>query len=154
MSTIKIPLMSKGRIIFVLVDEDDFPAVSKHRLTINKYGYALFTNKGSTYSLARFIMGFPEGKEVDHINRDKLDNRRTNLRLATRRQNVINKDTERSGKYRGVTQRSENSWRASVSSHGTTYHSSRHKTEVEAAKAYNKLARLHHGDFALLNEIK
>lgn len=114
----------------------------------------------------------PPGFLVDHINGDKLDNRRSNLRLATRSDNEANKRKRRShkkkdgsiqtySKYKGVTKIQDGRkkcWRAIISTNtnnagktkqvnlGTFY------TEREAAEAYNKAALEMFGEFALLND--
>ncbi len=54
--------------------------------------YIVFTtDKGKTILLHRLIMNFPEGLQIDHINRKPLDNRRENLRLATKQFNAMNR---------------------------------------------------------------
>jgi hypothetical protein len=107
----------------------------------------------------------PRGGEwlVDHINGDKLDNRRSNLRLATRTENEANKLKRRthagkatSSRYKGVTKNNDKKrskpWRAHITNKddGLTYLGS-FATEVEAAKAYNKAALEMFGEFAKLN---
>lgn len=151
---VKIPLMSEDKIVYLLVDEEDFPKVSRFKWYL-MHGYARAENRRTTVSLARLVMGFPD-LEIDHINRDKLDNRKANLRLATRRQNNMNAVHTQPGKYRGVSQRSKNSWRAAISV-GThpakKYDAGGFGTPEEAALAYNELARKYHGEFAILNDV-
>ena len=80
---------------YALVDDADFEMVSKFKWSYDPKGYA-FTNFGKrphrrVLFLHRFIMGEPKDKECDHINNDKLDNRRENLRICTRFENSCNR---------------------------------------------------------------
>lgn len=90
---------------------------------------------------------------VDHSNRDSLDNRRGNLRVATRAQNAANKRGQgRSSQYRGVTL-NKRLWRAEVWCSRKRVFDQQFETEVEAALAYNAAAREHYGEFAYQNRI-
>jgi len=111
---------------------------------------------------------------VDHINGDKLDNRRSNLRLATRSDNEGNKrkrrshkkkdgSTETTSKYKGVTQIKDGRkkcWRAIISTNANNMGKTKqvnlgcYYSEREAAEAYNKAALTQFGEFALLNEFE
>lgn len=154
MKTINIPTMSKGKIVYIKVDDIDFPKVTKYRWTINSGGYAMARDAtGHMILLARYLMGFPVGKEIDHINRNKLDNRRTNLRLCNRKENVRNTVRGNPLKYRGVHKRSQNSYRTHISVDGKKILVGGFKTAEEAALEYNRLARKHHKEFAILNDI-
>ena len=71
-----------------LIDNADYPAVSQHRwyLTVTGYAETFRRSAGVTRSrttLHRFILGAVPGTVVDHVNGDKLDCRRSNLRLCT-----------------------------------------------------------------------
>lgn len=91
----------------------------------------------------------PHGYEIDHINRDKLDNRIENLRAATRSQNCVNVlDRGASNKtgYAGVFAKRDK-WQASISIDGNTKHLGTFKTPKEAHEAYRKAREQHHGDF-------
>ncbi|WP_412102526.1 HNH endonuclease [Paenibacillus alvei] len=95
---------------------------------------------------------------VDHINGDPLDNRRENLRVATRNENCRNRRRRKRYKYRfkGVTYDKDkvvNKWRARISYEGKRHCLGYFYTETEAAKAYNEAAIRLHGEFASLNVI-
>jgi hypothetical protein len=116
----------------------------------------------------------PRGFLIDHINGDKLDNRRSNLRLATRNENEANKGKRRghkkkdgtddnSSQYKGVSKMKDGRkkcWRAIIS---TNQNNNAGKTvqvnlgtyydEKDAAKAYNKAAVDMYGEFASLNDL-
>lgn len=68
------------------VSDEDYPMLSGFKWSLNGAGYAC-SGRGFIH---RIIMNAPKGIEVDHINGDRLDNRRENLRLCTRGQNVSN----------------------------------------------------------------
>lgn len=96
----RIPL-SRGK--FALVDDCDFDELSKHRWFFATAGYAWRTLKisecphsyGKLLYMHRSILNAQKGQEVDHINGDKLDNRRDNIRIASSRQNKLNKPKPR-----------------------------------------------------------
>lgn len=104
----------------------------------------------------REVLKAPKGKEVDHKNRNKLDNRKENLRLCSRAENAINTPQKKgSSRYRGVKwDHTRNKWYVSLKFNGTSYFVGRFKDEDEAALAYNKEAVKLHGEFARLNEVK
>ncbi len=95
----------------------------------------------------------PNGYLVDHINRDKTDNKITNLRLATPTQNQHNKPGY--GEFaKGVTWRDRRvkPWQAKIRVNGTRIHLGSFETEDDAAEAYKQAAIKHHGEFACLNK--
>lgn len=91
----------------------------------------------------------PEGHEIDHINRVKIDNRIENLRSATRSQNCVNvldRGTSNRTGYTGVYAH-KNKWQASISINWKTTYLGSFQTPKEAHEAYWKARDQHHGDF-------
>lgn len=91
---------------------------------------------------------------IDHKNHDGLNNTKSNIRECTIRQNNINKRSRKnsSSKYLGVSlYKRDNRWRADVRVNGKTIWIGYFDTEELAAKAYDKAALKHHGEFANLN---
>jgi HNH endonuclease len=90
----------------------------------------------------------------DHINGDRLDNRRENLRLVTKRQNNFNKKVRSDSLtgIKGIT-RCGNRWQALISSDGVKRYLGSFPTPYDAAVAYNQAALLYHGDYARLNDL-
>jgi hypothetical protein len=105
--------------------------------------------------LHRAIMRAPKRKFVDHRNNDGLDNRRANLRLATRSQNMMNRaktKSKTSSKYLGVSfDKGCNRWRAAIRVHYKQRHLGSFKNEVDAARVYDSAAKKYHKEFARLN---
>jgi hypothetical protein len=108
--------------------------------------------KVGVISMGREILQPEDGFEVDHINGDPFDNRRSNLRLCTHAQNVANrrKFTGCSSGFKGVI-RHGNRWRSVIHCNGIRKDIGSFATQEEAARAYDKFARQMHGEFALLN---
>ena len=102
----------------------------------------------------REIKVVPKGKIIDHINDNGLDNRKSNLRFCTNRQNLsrrrIPKDTIKSSHYRGV-DRNKNKWRARVWYHKSKLYIGCFDNEFTAALAYDLWAFYLKGQFARLN---
>lgn len=116
--------------------------------------------KSKTKLLHRLIMEAPPHLEVDHINGDRRDNRRSNLRLCNRQGNACNRGANKTGRvyehsFKGISRSSNKKlnkrWRARVGIGGKAYYSKYFFTSEEAAHAYDKLAKKHHGEFARLN---
>jgi len=99
----------------------------------------------------------PYGMRIDHINRDKLDNRIENLRLATAAQNSHNsRQAGGSSKYKGVYKAGwdENKWFAKMTFGGKQMYFGTYSTEEDAARAINKAYLEYHGEYANLNEFE
>jgi hypothetical protein len=151
--------LSKGEI--AIVDDVDFERVSSYAWFYHPAGYALRTYREDgvtkTERMHRFILDAPKGYDVDHINGNGLDNRRSNIRLATRSQNNYNKGLQlnNTSGYKGVYWvPKKKRWRVVIHVNKKRINIGTFKEKVEAAKAYNKAALMYHGEFAKLNEIK
>ena len=103
--------------------------------------------------LHRFLLDAPQHLGVDHVNGDTLDNRRSNLRLATQSQNLANRRVRRNASgFRGV-YRHGSRWQAQIKQNGKQKHLGMFAKKLDAAKAYNRAARTAFGSFATLNDI-
>lgn len=110
--------------------------------------------KNSIIFMHRKIINAPKGLQVDHINHNKLDNRKSNLRLCSNQENSRNMrgKKKRSGQFKGVSWDSENSkWRARIRTADGNKNIGRYLCEIAAARAYDDAARLYFGEFAYLN---
>lgn len=150
-----------------LMDCEDLPIYEKSCWKINKCGagYVMSGKKnnknndfhGEYYLLHRAVMKANKGQSVDHINRDKLDNRKSNLRICSHRENMRNskKRSFTSSKYKGVCFRKnrKSPFFAYLDKDKKRKCLGYFKTEAEAALAYNKEAKKSFGEFARLNEV-
>lgn len=130
----------------------------KLAFTAKNQGYHRGKIDGVHYSAHRVIWKMATGEEpasIDHINGDRADNRLSNLRACTHAENCRNyaKKPVGSSKYRGVCWvKRDNSFAASISiGNGKKLSLGHHQEEINAARAYDKAAREHHGRFAVLN---
>lgn len=154
-----IPL-TRGHV--ALVDDEDFEALSQFKWGARRKDhlvYAVRKVRAGPYRqrdvlMHREILAAPRGTDVDHINGNGCDNRRANLRAATREQNARNSRarTDGTSRFRGVSwYRPLERWRAALRGGGKTIHVGYFHNEEEAARAYDDAARQHHGAFASLN---
>lgn len=105
----------------------------------------------------RRIMKAKKGEYVDHINHNPRDNRKSNLRLCTNSENNMNRYLQSNSKtgYKGVSWSIVgNCWRAYIKVRGQQLHLGYFDTKEQAALAYNEAALVHHGAFAILNEVR
>lgn len=152
----EIPL-TQGKV--AIVDDEDYSMLSQYRWFLHTTGCAIrhFGHGRKDRRMIRMhreIMNAPKELQVDHINGDKLDNRRSNLRLATNSQNQMNcrKRYGNDSKYKGVCWHWQNSkWRANIKIDGKQTHLGLFLNEIDAAKAYDDAARKYFGEFAKTN---
>lgn len=112
-----------------------YPVLKKGSRT--KYLVRNGVRKTRTHSFHAHIMSAPEGMEIDHINQNGLDNRRSNLRIVTHRQNMMNrpKNISATSKYWGVYwQKEKNKWAAQAELNGSRRTICVHKDEDAAAR--------------------
>ncbi len=126
--------------------------------TITVHGYRIITLAGVKYRAARLAFLYMTGawpeKEVDHINRCKLDDRWDNLRDVSRSENQLNRDVQinNSSGVRGVHWDTRSGkWAAQVKKDNAVYFIGYFDTLEEASVARDLAATELHGDFAVLN---
>jgi hypothetical protein len=142
----------------LIIDDADYEYVSKHVWRVSK-GRAIrreyFGGKCKAIYLHRDLLNPPENLVVDHINGNALDNRRENLRICTHSQNSRNKRKPVNGnksRFKGVMPQ-KGKYTVIIKREGKAYCGGTYETEIEAAIAYNNLAKELFGEFARLNEI-
>jgi hypothetical protein len=152
----QIPLRRRGQgiVAYSLVDPEDFERFGDMRWHFQSDGYACHSLAlGRTVFLHRAVMDMSsmnDGSQVDHINGDRIDNRRANLRVVTNAQNGQNVRSHADAKstYRGVSwDVSRGMWRARVFHGRVELFQARFATEIEAAYAAEAY-RLAHLPFA------
>jgi hypothetical protein len=137
-----IVLTDKHKVPFQ-IDAEDYETVSKYSWYLDTDGYAITRRgKGRTQRnlpLHTFLMRYvPPGFQVDHGNRDKLDNRRENLRIVTLRDNVRNcgPSASNTSGTRGVSlQTKANRWLVTIRVPGERIYLGFFKTLQEATEA-------------------
>jgi hypothetical protein len=143
----------------VTIVDDDLEWDDRYQLAAVKRlytHYAIFrpwdplTKTGHTAYLHRFIMSAPQGTTVDHVNGDGLDNRKANLRFATRSQQLANTriHSHCTSGYRGVCwDKTRGLWIAKVGYRGKQINVGRYPTPEEAFAARDTVARKLFGEF-------
>ena len=147
---------------YAKVSDCDYEEVSKHNWTWHNGGYVCAKINKKMTLLHRFVMARKFGccgfRFVDHINHDKTDNTRENLRIADDVTNARNRQKcpGKTCKYKGVVRRTlksgEYRYIARVFDSGRAYYCGSYKTQEEAAMAYNVKALEVFGAFACINE--
>lgn len=147
---ISLLLLSRGKV--ATIDAEDFDRLGRVKWSAKVSGkntYAVRSVGGRRAPkrlwLHREVLSAPEGVEVDHINGDGLDNRKSNLRLATRAQNMRGRRAKPSGKasqFRGVSWFKRDSvWVAQIMVGNKNYYLGRFRCEESAARAYDTKAK-------------
>lgn len=144
----------------VTVDADDAHLLDAYAWQLTQGNHVVAHNRGGAYTrqknvlLHRLIANPPAGMEVDHRDRNPLNNTRANLRVCTRQQNQVN-TAKRPGclsRYKGVyLVRSTGRWAAKVTDSGKLRHLGTYDTDTEAARVVDdEMSRLY-GEFPYLN---
>jgi hypothetical protein len=142
-----------------LVDDADYEYLSQWKWQYNGYAMRLTSRSlpinRTTVLMHRVIMDAPHGMEVDHINGNKLDNRRSNLRICTSTENKHNRGVYRNSTTgsKGVTfNKREKKFKVSIRiGNGKRLHLGYFTNLGEATRAYDEAAKKYHGEFARLN---
>lgn len=153
---IRIPVTGSPRP--ALIDRWNFTLVSPFSWSLDAHGYAHAYcgrrhGRSDYITMHRLILGFPVGT-VDHEDRDPLNNRERNLRLATKGEQMFNMGlpvTNTSG-FKGITHRG-NRWLAYISFQNRKRYVGSYRTPEEAAEAYDEAALRLFGDFACTNQM-
>jgi hypothetical protein len=160
----------------IIVDDEDYNKVME--FATNGYEARLFTNSNNRYAVTRktingqrkqffvhrLIMNVLHDSKIhiDHINRNPLDNRKSNLRIVTRRENMKNRTSSKNSysKHLGVSycnsKRGSNKYRVGIKDfllHKNNIFLGYYSDEDSAAYAYNIAAKIIHKEFANLNDV-
>ena len=147
---IKIPTNQTGK--YLLMD-NDFRHADDRLWSIDSIGYAA----SHRIRAHQYVMGKKHGYVIDHINGDKLDNRRKNLRFCSKRENAVNTKVRRKSRsgYKGVwmVKRANGipKYTAYVGGANDRKYIGTFDDLIEAAKQYDKHAKILYGEFAYLN---
>lgn len=156
----KMVPLSQGK--YALVDIDDYDLVMAIKWFAHRVGNRWYADgnlkdngKWRTVRMHRLIMPPPQGFEIDHMDRNGLNNQRYNLRICTRRQNCINRrGWGKTSKYKGVYVKSNKFIAVARQDSGDRVYLGSFDDEQQAALAYNQFAQANYGQFASLNQIE
>lgn len=147
--------LSQGK--FALVDNRDFNWLNQWRWHYLSVGYAarrVYPGRKYIY-MHRLIMGESDhDREIDHINRNGLDNRRSNLRVVNRSFNMANtglRSTNTSGAKGVYWDKSRDKWTAEITVNYKKKYLGRFNDKNDAALAYDVAAKRYFGQSAFLN---
>lgn len=124
----------------------DYLWIKSRKWYLDKDGYAFCRGekRGTTLKMHRIVLEAKKGQEVDHINRDKLDNRRTNLRIVSHHENTLNRE-----RGLGISfDQDRNKWRARLKFKNKEVHLGRFDTRENAIAARKEGAVKYFGQYA------
>lgn len=137
-----------------IVDESDYGWLTKYSWCAFESHSGVRAVRGTklqTIYMSREVIGATQGQLVDHINLNTLDNTRTNLRITTTSQSMMNRRGWAVGsEYKGVT-KWKGLWRARIDKNHKQFFLGYFNTPEEAALVYDGAAIQLHGEFARLN---
>ena len=143
-------------VTYTEIDDEDFDRVNKYRWRLHSAGYAQSSGKinGKYVYLHRFLLSIEDkNQQIDHIDRNKLNNKKSNLRLCSPSQNSANIGlfSINTTGYKGVVQSKYGSYAANIRHSGNRVHIGTYRNIIHAAQAYDKYALIYFNDFAVLN---
>ncbi len=147
----------------ILIDDNDYFLLSLYKWCLskrgrsNEYFYATTTNR-PRLMMHHILMGKEKGMVVDHIDGNGLNNQRNNLRICKQHGNILNSSirSDNTTGFKGVFRLkhcTNEVYHAYININGKRIPLGCHYNKIDAAKAYNEAALIHHGEFAKLNPI-
>ena len=153
--------LTQGQV--AIVDDEDFAILSLHKWYAHRDGYTFYALRKSpmikgvrhTIRMHRVILNAPTEQQVDHRDRNGLNNQRSNLRLCTNAQNRHNcGNFPHSSRFKGVSWKvSKQRWYVGLRHEDKHIYIGAYKDERTAARAYNQKAKELFGEFARLNKV-
>lgn len=146
--------LTQGKV--AVIDDADYEIIKKYSWNCGKAGYVVTEKNGKSIYMHRLLLSAPNNFEVDHVDGDKLNNRRSNLRICTRQQNERNKPKTHglTSRYKGVSWITKrHKWCAQIHINRRPIFLGYYDGEEDAAIAYNLAAEKLYGEFARLNSV-
>ena len=144
-----IPLPSGG---CAIVSPEDYTVASRIAWRLSSSGYVIGSRRcENKLRLHRLITGAAGGQFVDHINGNRLDNRRENLRICNNTQNIRNQGKRRGRMFKGITRQQNGLWRAQIMVDRKKCNLGSFIDPQDAARVYDAAAVRFFGEYARLN---
>jgi hypothetical protein len=141
--------------LITLVDDENFDYLNQWKWYYSgRYVMRRDNKLFKTVYMHRVIMETPDGMDTDHINGNRLDNRKDNLRICNNTQNAQNANIRKDNKsgYKGVCfVNRDKKWSARIQKQKIRVSLGNFNTPEDAAKMYDEAAKELHGEFAKLN---
>lgn len=128
------------------IDKDDLEKVKQYKWCLNDFGYA----RSYKIRLHQLIIGKKEGLEIDHINHNRLDNRKQNLRHCTRSENNINRTKQGGVRWHILTKK----WRVRICVNYKDISLGYFTNKQEALKIRKQAEKKYFGKFMFTNYVK
>lgn len=148
-------------LLLSIIDDDDYDLIAKYSWSIDSNGYArhnlyIQNQKYKRITIHRLVMNAKINQQIDHINGNKLDNRKHNLRFCDKYQNAMNCKIHKhnTSGYKGVCwHKQSKKWRAYIVINDKQLSLGLFNNKKQAANAYNKKAKELFGEFARTNKV-
>lgn len=137
------------------VDDDDYDYLIQFSWSIGGGGYPRYTINKKSYYIHKIVVNCGALDTVDHIDGNKLNNQKSNLRKCTKLENSRNRNLDKRNKsgYKGVNwDGRDEKWRASITVNGKAKWLGLFADPIEAAMSYDLAARKYFGLFAKTNK--